>query len=277
MQLFSSIFVLTCRELKLSKIKGEQMTYFTKEQRKESIVKTYTKVATQGGGCGCGAFGCCDNTSEKLGYDKEDLASIPKDAIMELGCGNPTVFASLKEGETVLDLGSGGGIDCFIASQKVGANGLVIGVDMIPEMVEKSQQNMLKGAYTNVVFRLGEIEHLPVEDNSIDVIISNCVINLSIDKQKVFDEAYRVLKKGGRLAISDIVLTQQIPQDMITLESYGGCIAGASFIDEIEKMLANSGFQNIKITHKNESKEFLKNWMEKIENFIVSAKIEAVK
>lgn len=255
------------------------MNTFTQEQKKDAIAQNYARIATSDDSCGCSISGCCngDRVSLNLGYSEEQLNSIPKEADKGLGCGNPTAIASLKKGEMVLDLGSGAGLDCFLASQEVGEKGQVIGVDMTREMITKARSNKEKNGYVNVDFRLGKIENLPVGDNSIDVIISNCVINLSLDKQRVFDEAFRVLKIGGRLAISDIVLTKQIPPHMITLDSYGACIAGASFIDDLEIILKNSGFKDINITSKTESKKFLKDWSENIENYIVSANIEAVK
>lgn len=252
---------------------------FTQEQKKEAITQNYAKIANNNQSCGCSTSGCCetDNTSLHLGYTKEQLILIPKEADKGLGCGNPTAIASLKEGETVLDLGSGAGIDCFLASKEVKESGYVIGVDMTREMIAKARKIQTRDNYKNVDFRLGEIENLPVANNSIDVIISNCVINLSLNKQRVFDEAFRVLKIGGRLAISDIVLTKKIPDEMITLDSFGACIAGANFIDDLEELLKNSGFKEIKIIPKTQSKAFLKDWANNIENFIVSANIEAIK
>jgi ubiquinone/menaquinone biosynthesis C-methylase UbiE len=255
------------------------MNSFTQEQKKDAIAQNYARIASNDESCGCSISGCCnsDGVSLNLGYTKEQLDSIPKEADKGLGCGNPTALASLKKGEVVLDLGSGAGLDCFLASREVGENGKVIGVDMTREMIAKARSNKDKNGYDNVDFRLGEIENLPIADNSVDVIISNCVINLSLDKQRVFDEAFRVLRTNGRLAISDIVLTKKIPSHMITIDSYGACIAGASFIDDLEKLLNNSGFKDIKITPKGESKKFLKDWSDNIENYIVSANIEAVK
>lgn len=255
------------------------MNTFTQEQKKDAISQNYARIASSDDSCGCSVSGCCnsDGVSLNLGYSEEQLNSIPKEADKGLGCGNPTAIASLKKGEVVLDLGSGAGLDCFLASKEVGENGKVIGVDMTREMIAKARSNKDKNGYDNVDFRLGEIENLPVANNSVDVIISNCVINLSLDKQRVFDEAFRVLKTNGRLAISDIVLTKQIPSNMITIDSYGACIAGASFIDDLEKLLNNSGFKDIKITPKGESEKFLKDWSDNIENYIVSANIEAVK
>ncbi len=253
---------------------------FTKDQKREAIAKNYAKIGSDDQNCGCNISGCCssgDEISLNLGYSKDQLDSIPKGADKGLGCGNPTAIASLKKGEVVLDLGSGAGLDCFLASKEVGDDGEVIGVDMTREMIQKARSNKEEYGYKNVDFRLGEIENLPVANDYVDVIISNCVINLSLDKQRVLDEAYRVLKSGGRLAVSDIVLTKQIPSHMITIDSYGACIAGASFIDDLELLLKSSGFKNIKITPKSQSKEFLKEWSKNIENYIVSANIEAFK
>ena len=255
------------------------MNNFTQDEKREAIAQNYAKIALNDENCSCNTNSCCNNngSSLNLGYTQEQLNSIPNSADKGLGCGNPTTIASLKNGETVLDLGSGAGLDCFLASKEVGEKGKVIGVDMTREMLEKARANKKQNNYENVDFRLAEIENLPVADNSVDVIISNCVINLSLDKQRVFDEAYRVLKNGGRLAVSDIVLTKQIPDEMVTLDSYGSCIAGASFIKDLEVLLKNSGFKEINISPKSKSKEFLKEWSENIENFIVSANIEAVK
>ena len=183
-----------------------------------------------------------------MGYTEEDLSGLPEGANLGLGCGNPVALASLKEGETYLDLGSGAGIDCFIASKKVGKNGKVIGVDMTHEMLEKARENARKGCYDNVEFRLGEIEHLPVADNTVEVITSNCVINLSPDKKAVFEEALRVLKPGGRIMISDIVLLKELPQELLdSIEAYVGCISGAMLKDDYLKIVKETGFTGIKI------------------------------
>lgn len=198
-----------------------------------------------------------------------------------MGCGNPQAIASLKPGEHVLDLGSGAGFDCFLAARQVGAKGRVIGVDMTPEMISKARRNVSAGDFPHVEFRLGEIEYLPVADRSIDVILSNCVINLSPDKQQVFREAFRVLKKGGRLAVSDIVLTAELPtaikNDLDV--SYSGYISGASSIKDLQSMLEQSGFSQIEIKPKDESKSFIKEWMPgaSIEKYIVSSTIQALK
>jgi len=208
------------------------------------------------------------------------VSGVPEGSNMGLGCGNPQAIASLQPGETVLDLGSGGGFDCFLAVRAVGDKGLVIGVDMTPEMITKSRRNAEKAGMGNVDFRLGELENLPVADGMVDVIISNCVINLSPEKEKVFSEAFRVLKPGGRLAISDIVAAAELPDDIKNdMAIHTGCIAGASSIQELESMLHRTGFGNIRVKPKAESRTFIRDWMpgSKIEDYVVSATIEAVK
>ncbi|WP_103996680.1 arsenite methyltransferase [Paenibacillus sp. UNC499MF] len=230
---------------------------------------------------------CCatpadfDAISAKLGYSGEELSAVPEGANLGLGCGNPQAIAALKPGETVLDLGSGGGFDCFLASRQVGAAGRVIGVDMTPEMVTRARRNAEKGNFSNTSFRLGEIEHLPVGDSAVDVIISNCVINLSPDKQQVFREAFRVLKPGGRLAVSDIVTTAELPEEIRNdiNDLHSGCISGASSIEDVERLLQNSGFTGISIEPKDQSKAFIKDWVPgaAIDRYIVSAVIQAVK
>ena len=238
--------------------------------------------------CGCRSSSCCgsgdipmlESTSAALGYSVDQVSAVPKGSNMGLGCGNPHAIASLKEGETVLDLGSGGGFDCFLAVQAVGETGRVIGVDMTPEMVSKARQNAANVGFENIEFRLGEIENLPVADNSVDVIISNCVINLSPEKPRVFKEALRVLKPGGRLAVLDVVATAQLPNEMKKdLALYAGCVAGAASIDELVDMLREAGFTNIRIQPKDESREFIRDWAPgmRVEDFVVSATIEAVK
>lgn len=219
--------------------------------------------------------------SSKLGYTNEELNAVPEGANLGLGCGNPQAIADLKIGENVLDLGSGGGFDCFLASSQVGGSGMVIGVDMTPEMISRSRANAIKGGYFNTDFRLGEIEHLPVADQSVDVIISNCVINLSPDKQQVFNETFRVLRSGGRLAISDIVTTADLPTDIKNDldQMYSSCVSGASSVNDIRDMLINSGFINVSVEPKDESKEFIKDWVpgSNVEHFIVSAVIKGIK
>ncbi|WP_172197502.1 arsenite methyltransferase [Saccharibacillus qingshengii] len=222
-----------------------------------------------------------DQVSAQMGYSAEELQSAPIGANLGLGCGNPQAIAELKPGETVLDLGSGGGFDCFLAARQVGHTGRVIGVDMTPDMISKARHNAEKAQNSIVDFRLGEIEHLPVANDTVDVIISNCVINLSPDKQQVFDEAYRVLRSGGRLAISDIVTTAELPPEIKSdmQDLYSGCISGASFIKELSHMLERSGFSEISIQPKEESKSFIRDWIpgERIDDYIVSAVIQAIK
>jgi arsenite methyltransferase len=261
------------------------------DEIRSAVRNNYGKVAASGrAGCGCTSLssGCCGAPNEAtsvdiscgLGYSVADVAGVPEGANMGLGCGNPQAIASLKPGETALDLGSGGGFDCFLAVRAVGDKGHVIGVDMTPEMVSKSRRNTEKAGLKNVEFRLGELENLPVADEIVDVIISNCVINLSPEKEKVFSEAFRVLKPGGRLAISDVVATAELPDDMKSdLAFHAGCIAGASSIHEIESMLHQTGFENIQIKPKAESKTFIRDWMPgiKVEDYVVSATIEAIK
>ncbi|MGY5140668.1 MAG: arsenite methyltransferase [Candidatus Nitrosopumilus sp. Bin_571-38] len=228
----------------------------------------------------CGTTGNSNDISKQLGYSQDELNAVPEGSNLGLGCGNPQVIASIHEGETVLDLGSGAGFDAFLALDKVGVIGKVIGVDMTPEMINKANENAKKRNFINVEFKLGEIENLPLENNTVDVIISNCVINLSPDKSKVYGEAFRVLKNGGRLAISDIIskqpMTEEMKQDSGT---YCACISGASSVSEIETMLKKSGFVDIKIEPKSDSSEFIKNWSDKFasENYVVSASITALK
>ena len=226
-----------------------------KEEDIKKIVRDgYATIARQGCGC-CGPTGsCCGGTdltreiSQDIGYTEEDINAAPEGANLGLGCGNPVALASLKEGETVLDLGSGAGFDCFLAAQKVGEKGHVIGVDMTPEMVERARENASKGDFSNMEFRLGEIENLPVADNTIDTIISNCVINLAPDKRRVFNEAYRVLKPGGRLMVSDMVLLKELPAFIKnTAAAYIGCLSGAVMKEEYLKSIAAAGFQEVMI------------------------------
>jgi SAM-dependent methyltransferase len=254
-----------------------------------AVRKNYGKIAAAtAGGCGCSSSACCStpagataaDISLQLGYSNAEVSGVPEGANMGLGCGNPQAIAALAPGETVLDLGSGGGFDCFLAARAVGETGQVIGVDMTPEMISKSRQNAGKAGFTNVDFRLGELENLPVADGIADVIISNCVINLSPEKQRVFREAFRVLKPGGRLAVSDVVRTADMPDSVKKdLALYTGCIAGASSLPELETMLQSAGFGDIRIKPKDESRTFIRDWAPgtKIEDYVVSATIEAVK
>ncbi len=224
------------------------------EEIKKVVREGYAKVAKKEGSCCASASSCCggtdlaENISKRIGYTEEELQSVPRGANIGLGCGNPIALASLNEGETVLDLGAGAGFDCFLAANQVGQKGRVIGVDMTPEMIEKARENAQKGNYKNVEFRLGEIENLPVADNSVDIVISNCVINLSPDKQKVFQEAFRVLKPGGRLMVSDITLLKELPHFVKnSIEAYIGCISGAIMKDEYIKVIREAGFRKVKI------------------------------
>jgi len=217
-----------------------------------------------------------------MGYSKEDIHSVIEGANMGLGCGNPVALASLKPGETVVDLGSGGGFDCFLAAKQVGETGQIIGVDMTPAMISKARMNVEKMGTSNVEFRLGEIEHLPVADNSANIIMSNCVINLSPDKIKVYREAFRILKPGGRLAISDIVATAPLPEEVQkNLALLSACVGGAATLDDTVKMLEQVGFQDIKITPKDESRKLISQWApgesKNAGDYVVSAYIEALK
>ncbi|MEJ9212455.1 arsenite methyltransferase [Bacillus smithii] len=264
------------------------MNYVHNDQIRQKVRNRYKQIAIQNnvesGICCSGFSGCCDflnETSAKLGYSDEDLSIVPEGSNLGLGCGNPLAIAKLKQGEIVLDLGSGAGFDCFLAAQQVGETGRVIGVDMTPEMISKARNNAAKGGFLNTEFRLGEIEYLPVADRSVDIIISNCVINLSPDKLKVFKEAYRVLKPGGRLVISDVVAMEELPKEIKnnTDDLYSCCVSGASSIDELESILQQSGFVQIAIEPKDELKEFIKEWVTSadITDYIVSAIIKATK
>jgi len=220
---------------------------------KKKVREGYARIATKKTSCCAPTSSCCggslpETISKSIGYSEAELGSVPDGADLGLGCGNPVALASLKEGETVLDLGSGAGFDCFLAANKVGKTGRVIGVDMTPEMLDKARQNARKGKYGNVEFRRGEIEKLPVEDNYVDVIISNCVINLSPDKLAVFREAFRVLKPGGRLMVSDIVLLAELP-DFIkeSVAAYVGCLSGAMLKDDYLDAVKSAGFKDIKV------------------------------
>lgn len=241
---------------------------------KPIVMESYKKIAVESSNC------CGDNISKSIGYSEEELEIVPKGSNLGLGCGNPQLIANICEGETVLDLGSGAGFDCFLASKKVGDIGQVIGVDMTFEMVTKARNNAYENNYNNVDFRLGEIENLPVADNTVDVIISNCVINLSPNKQRVYDEAYRVLKEGGRLAISDIVLMKDLTDEMKEDEKlYCGWVTGASSVEELKYYLSKSGFKNISIETKPISKEYEEQWGQNLNvgEYIMSSEIKAVK
>ena len=218
-----------------------------KEEIREIVREGYAEIAQKGSSC-CSQPDLARDISRKIGYSDEEIKSAPQGANLGLGCGNPVALASLAEGETVLDLGSGAGFDSFLAANKVGQSGKIIGVDMTPEMINKARANAQEGGYKNVEFRLGEIENIPVADNSVDVIISNCVINLSPDKKRVFSEAFRVLKPGGRLMVSDVVLLKELP-DFIknSAAAYVGCIAGALMKDEYLEAITKAGFHDVRI------------------------------
>ncbi|MEY3806491.1 MAG: arsenite methyltransferase [Actinomycetota bacterium] len=253
---------------------------------RSTVRKTYTVIAEASGSC-CGADNSCSDTptltkvdATELGYSAADRDSVPEGADLGLGCGNPGAIARMKPGETVLDLGSGAGFDAFLSARAVGETGKVIGVDMTPEMISKARANAENGGYTNVEFRLGEIEHLPVADASIDVIISNCVINLSPDKQAVFHEAMRVLRPGGRIAISDVVASSELPEEIRNdLSLYSCCISGASSITDVEMYLRIAGFDNVSIQPRDESKSFIDKWAlgKNVTDYVLSASIEATK
>ncbi len=279
-----------------------------KEEIRQAVRESYGKVARAGGitigtspaasccspseisaeadqaeSCGCVPPGVsAKQMSTIMGYSKKDLTSVPEGANMGLGCGNPVALASLKPGETVADLGSGGGFDCFLAAKQVGDTGRVIGVDMTPDMVSKARKNAEKMELNNVEFRLGEIEILPIADDTADIIMSNCVINLSPDKLSVYREAYRVLKPGGRLSISDVLATAALPDDVQKdLALVAACVGGAATIDDTEKLLEQAGFQDIKIRPNDESRELIRQWdpskSENAVDYVVSAYIEAIK
>lgn len=253
-----------------------------KEDVRAAVREQYGNIARSGAPVGC-APGCCGTSADaslKIGYSPEDLAAVPDGSNMGLGCGNPQAIARLRVGETVLDLGSGGGIDCFLAARQVGSAGRVIGVDMTADMVSKARANAQKLDAKNVEFRLGEIEHLPVPDSTADVILSNCVINLSPDKGAVFQEAFRVLKPGGRLAISDVVqlraLPKELEQDIMALT---GCVSGAANVDTLRGLLLGAGFEDVRIDVKEASRDFIRDWLpgSGVETYVASATIEATK
>ena len=268
---------------------------------KNIVRENYARVANSGPGC-CNPQSCCcsqqaseDEVSLNIGYSYEDIAKVPAGSNLGLGCGNPVATASIKEGETVLDLGSGAGFDCFLAAEEVGSKGKVIGVDMTPEMIRKAKENALKSKYKNVEFKLGEIENLPVGNNSIDLVISNCVVNLSPDKYRVFTEVYRVLKPGGRLMVSDIVLLKNLPGFIKDdKKAYAGCIAGAAIKEDYLNSIKRAGFKNINVIEENKfpvkyiiSDNLKKTFKDKLSNYekqhgkledsILSIKVSAIK
>lgn len=245
-------------------------------------------VESKEDGESCCAPGCCGDTpadykteyGKMLDYSAEELASVPVDSNFGLGCGNPILAAKLQAGEVVLDLGSGAGIDCFLAAKQVGSGGKVIGVDMTPTMISKARQNAAQNGYSNVEFRLGEIESLPIGDEEVDAIISNCVVNLSPNKQQVYRECFRVLKPGGRIALSDIVATAPFPEKLKDDSAlYCGCMSGASLMDDVKKMLAQAGFVDIEVKPKDNSRELIREWAPNlsIEDVLCSAYIMASK
>ncbi|MCC6235682.1 MAG: arsenite methyltransferase [Verrucomicrobiales bacterium] len=255
---------------------------------RQQVRARYGEIARQDQrGCGC-APSCCTPGAENpaatdaltLGYSSEDLAHAPEGSELGLGCGNPTAIASIQPGETVVDLGSGAGFDCFLAARRVGEQGQVIGVDMTPDMISKARANAGRSGHTNVEFRLGEIEALPVADGVADLILSNCVVNLSPDKPRVYREAFRVLHPGGRLAISDIVALQPIPAALkADLAAYTGCVAGAASPAELQAMLTAAGFIEIRVDIKQASRAFINDWIpgQNAGDFVASANITARK
>ncbi|PIZ84244.1 MAG: arsenite S-adenosylmethyltransferase [Candidatus Omnitrophica bacterium CG_4_10_14_0_2_um_filter_44_9] len=254
------------------------------EEIKKIVRDGYAKAVTQKTSC-CSTGSCCggtnqaENISKKVGYSDAEMNAVPEGANLGFGCGNPVALASLKEGDVVLDLGSGAGFDAFLAAQRVGKTGHVIGVDMTPEMLEKAEANAEKGGYKNVEFRSGEIEKLPIKDNSIDVIISNCVINLSPDKETVFKEGYRVLKSGGRLMVSDLVLAKDLPKAIKeSVEAYVGCLAGAILKDEYLRFITMAGFKDVKvISESSYPVDAMFDNLEGAQDAIVSIKVSAIK
>ncbi|MHC4597434.1 MAG: arsenite methyltransferase [Planctomycetota bacterium] len=247
-----------------------------KQDLREVVRSAYGKIASEAGSC-CGPPSCCgpqtdaDTLAQKIGYSETELASLPDGANMGLSCGNPTALAALREGEVVVDLGSGGGFDVFLAAQKVGKSGLAIGVDMTPEMLSTARRNVAtfteRTELTNVEFRLGEIENLPLADASVDVILSNCVINLSPEKQKVWNDVARVLKPGGRVAVSDLALLKPIPEALRqSVEALVGCVAGAVLVEDTRRMLVEAGFVDIELLSRIEIIDSMADWSDPLYN-----------
>ncbi|MFZ1385631.1 MAG: arsenite methyltransferase [Propionicimonas sp.] len=256
------------------------------DEIRQAVRENYGQIAVSESSC-CDSSSCCTPTAQQpqllslqLGYSQQDLIAVPEGANLGLGCGNPQAIADLQPGETVLDLGSGAGFDCFLAAAQVGPSGRVIGVDMTPQMITKARANAQRDGYDNVEFRLGEIEHLPVADASVDAVISNCVINLSPDKANVFAEAFRVLRPGGRLAISDVVAFAPIPDEVRDdLALLSNCVSGAEEAGVVERLLQDAGFEHVRVDAKEESKTFMAEWAPgtPITDYVVSATIEARK
>ncbi|QLD86352.1 arsenite methyltransferase [Natronomonas halophila] len=260
----------------------------TAAEQHAAVRERYSRIAADADSSCCSSTDVCGETAADgatdRGYTEADLDTVAEGANLNLGCGNPTAIATLESGETVLDLGSGGGFDCFLAAQEVGESGRVIGVDMTAEMVAKARENVAKNDASNVEFRLGEIEHLPVADASVDVILSNCVINLSPDKPQVFREAHRVLRPGGRLAVSDVVRTADPPDDRFEAlradpTSVSACIGGAATVSALEAMLTDAGFVDVSITPKTDDSEFIREWDDELDlsDYVTAARIEAEK
>jgi arsenite methyltransferase len=248
---------------------------------RDFVRQRYGSIAESADAAGAGCCGGVESSyAASLGYSSAELAAVPDGANLNLGCGNPLAIASIKPGETIVDLGSGAGFDSFLAARQLAGTGRVIGVDMTASMITKARANARKGGYTNVEFRLGEIEALPIADATVDLIMSNCVINLSPEKHRVFHEAFRVLRSGGRLAIADVVATRPVPQEVrLRLSAIGACVGGASLIDDVRTQLSEAGFTQIEIASKEGSRKVVNQWTEdeNAGDFVVSALITAVK